>query len=143
MWSNRQEYWRQRGSSRISQHLIKKCFILKGKILHLYEDRKIKFNEEVVSSYLTDEDIILMTCNHIGDYGDFKGEDNFDTKGLQVDNHSGVPKFNFTNVDLLLGPTPHNTPLFVIRYICEKKVNRILADDGSTVNIPHLKIMKD
>ncbi|KAL0405771.1 UNVERIFIED_CONTAM: hypothetical protein Slati_3891000 [Sesamum latifolium] len=41
----------------------------------------------------------------------------------------------FTNEDLLLGSKPHNRPLFVVGYVREQKVNRILIDGGSAVNI--------
>ena len=43
----------------------------------------------------------------------------------------------------LLGSKPHNRPLFVCGYINEEKVNRILIDRGSAVNImPKLTIRK-
>jgi hypothetical protein len=44
-------------------------------------------------------------------------------------------KITFTDEDLLLGSKPHNRPFFVFDYIREEKVNRILIDDGSAVNI--------
>ncbi|KAK4400679.1 hypothetical protein Sango_1174000 [Sesamum angolense] len=49
----------------------------------------------------------------------------------------------FTNEDLLLGSKPHNRPLFVVGYVREQKVNRILIDGGSTVNILPLRILKE
>lgn len=49
----------------------------------------------------------------------------------------------FLNEDLLLGTKLHNHPLFVKCYIREQKVNRIIVDDGSVVNIMPLKTMKD
>ncbi|KAM2661173.1 hypothetical protein EV2_023515 [Malus domestica] len=42
---------------------------------------------------------------------------------------------HFTDEDLLLGSKPHNHPLFVSRYVKEHKVNRMLMDGGSTINI--------
>ncbi|KAM1845078.1 hypothetical protein ACFX13_019412 [Malus domestica] len=42
---------------------------------------------------------------------------------------------NFTNEDLLLGSKPHNRPLFVSGYVKEHKVNRMLVDGGSAINI--------
>lgn len=89
-----------------------------------------------------DEDFIQVICYHTGDGGDFEGEDNFDTMGLQVDNHFGTRKVSFIDDNLLLGSTPHNRPLFVTGYVCEQKVNRILVDDCSAVNILLLKAMK-
>ena len=41
----------------------------------------------------------------------------------------------FTDDDLLLGSKPHNHPLYVIGYIREQKVKRILVDGGSAINI--------
>ncbi|KAL0286808.1 UNVERIFIED_CONTAM: hypothetical protein Sangu_2720500 [Sesamum angustifolium] len=45
----------------------------------------------------------------------------------------------FTDEDLLLGSKPYNHPLFVR----EQKVNRILIDGGSAVNILPLRILKE
>ncbi|KAM2285939.1 hypothetical protein ACFX1S_038478 [Malus domestica] len=42
---------------------------------------------------------------------------------------------NFTDEDLLLGSKPHNHHLFVSGYVKEHKVNRMLVDDGSAINI--------
>ena len=52
-------------------------------------------------------------------------------------------KICFTDEDLLLRSKLHNQPLFVQGYINEQKVNRILIDDGSAVNILPFKILKD
>ncbi|KAL0457849.1 UNVERIFIED_CONTAM: hypothetical protein Slati_0412100, partial [Sesamum latifolium] len=49
----------------------------------------------------------------------------------------------FTDEDLLLGSKPHNRPLFVAGYVREQKVNMILIDGGSTVNILPLRILKE
>ncbi|KAA0026262.1 ty3-gypsy retrotransposon protein [Cucumis melo var. makuwa] len=42
---------------------------------------------------------------------------------------------NFSDEDLLLGSKLHNRPLYVSRYVREQKVDRILIDNGSVVNI--------
>ncbi|KAM2312471.1 hypothetical protein ACFXTH_022871 [Malus domestica] len=42
---------------------------------------------------------------------------------------------HFTNEDLLLGSKPHNHPIFVSVYVREHKVNRMLVDGGSAINI--------
>ncbi|KAM2064145.1 hypothetical protein PS2_027070 [Malus domestica] len=42
---------------------------------------------------------------------------------------------HFTNEDLLLGSKPHNRHLFVSGYVREHKVNRMLVDGGSAINI--------
>ncbi|KAL2941826.1 Sal-like protein 4 [Bienertia sinuspersici] len=41
----------------------------------------------------------------------------------------------FTDDDLVLGSKPHNRPLFMSGYIRKQRVNRILVDGGSAVNI--------
>ena len=45
------------------------------------------------------------------------------------------PDLNFTNEDLLLGFKPHNRPLYVSGNTREQKIDRILIDGGSAVNI--------
>ncbi|CAA0813575.1 Unknown protein, partial [Striga hermonthica] len=57
-----------------------------------------------------------------------------------VDNDSMMV---FTDEDLLLGSKPHNRPLFVAGYVQEQKVNRILIDGGSAVNILPLRTLKE
>ncbi|KAM2067495.1 hypothetical protein ACFX1T_043828 [Malus domestica] len=42
---------------------------------------------------------------------------------------------HFTDEDLLLGSKPHNRHLFIFGYLREHKVNRLLVDDGSAINI--------
>ncbi|KAL0423526.1 UNVERIFIED_CONTAM: hypothetical protein Sradi_0887400 [Sesamum radiatum] len=49
----------------------------------------------------------------------------------------------FTDEDLLLGSKPHNHPLFSVGYVLEQKVNRILIDGESAVNILPLRILKE
>lgn len=47
----------------------------------------------------------------------------------------------FTDEDLFLGSKPHNHPLYVSGYAREQKIDRILTDEGSTVNItPKIKM---
>lgn len=45
------------------------------------------------------------------------------------------PDLTFTDEDLLLGSKPHNRPLYVSGYTREQKIDRILIDGGSAVNI--------
>ncbi|KAM1718121.1 hypothetical protein ACFX11_025874 [Malus domestica] len=42
---------------------------------------------------------------------------------------------HFIDEDLLLGSKHHNRPLFVSGYVREYKVNRMLVDGGSSINI--------
>ncbi|XP_074277874.1 uncharacterized protein LOC141601485 [Silene latifolia] len=49
----------------------------------------------------------------------------------------------FSDEDLLLGSKPHNRPLYVSGYIRGQKVNRILIDGGSGVNLMPKATMKE
>ncbi|KAL0378519.1 UNVERIFIED_CONTAM: hypothetical protein Sradi_3157400 [Sesamum radiatum] len=49
---------------------------------------------------------------------------------------------SFTDEDLLLGSKSHNRPLFILGFIQEQRVNRILIDGGSAVNIMPKTTMK-
>ncbi|KAI3472363.1 hypothetical protein Pfo_031104 [Paulownia fortunei] len=48
---------------------------------------------------------------------------------------------DLTDEDFLFGSKPHNRPLFITGYTREQKVNRILIDGGSTVNILPLRTL--
>ncbi|KAM2431592.1 hypothetical protein EV2_019396 [Malus domestica] len=48
---------------------------------------------------------------------------------------------HFTDEDLLLGSKPYNRHLFVSGYVREHKVNRMLVDGGSAINIMPMSIM--
>ncbi|KAL3500164.1 hypothetical protein ACH5RR_039257 [Cinchona calisaya] len=49
----------------------------------------------------------------------------------------------FYDKNLLLGTKAHNRPLFINGYAREQKVNRILLNGGSAVNIMPLHAMKE
>jgi len=48
-----------------------------------------------------------------------------------------------TDDDPLLGPKPHNRPLFMLGFVKEQKVDCILVDGGSVVNIMPKSTMHD
>uniref|UniRef100_A0A7N2L0M9 RNA-directed DNA polymerase n=1 Tax=Quercus lobata TaxID=97700 RepID=A0A7N2L0M9_QUELO len=52
------------------------------------------------------------------------------------------PDLTFTDEDLLLGSKPHNRPLYVSGYAREQRIERILVDGGSAVNILPKMTMK-
>jgi hypothetical protein len=52
-------------------------------------------------------------------------------------------EITFTDDDLLLSSTLHNRSLFVAGYIQEQRVNRILLDGGSAVNIILLRLLRE
>ncbi|KAK4397454.1 hypothetical protein Sango_1582000 [Sesamum angolense] len=66
----------------------------------------------------------------------FKNEHSSDTDEC-------MSTITFTDEDLFLGSKPHNRPLFIAEYVREHKVNRILIDGGSAVNILPLRILKE
>ncbi|KAL0455087.1 UNVERIFIED_CONTAM: Transposon Tf2-12 polyprotein, partial [Sesamum latifolium] len=70
-------------------------------------------------------------------------EDEVLEKEDSSDTDDCMSTITFTDEDLLLGSKPHNRPLFVAGYVREQKVNRILIDGGSAVNILPLRILKE
>ncbi|KAL0401720.1 UNVERIFIED_CONTAM: hypothetical protein Slati_4201900 [Sesamum latifolium] len=62
---------------------------------------------------------------------------------MEIFDEESMSAMTFTDEDLLLGSKSHNRPLFVTCYAREQKVNRILIDGGSAVNILPLRTMKE
>ena len=87
-----------------------------------------------------DESLMLITCYHID--GDVQNKDNIDKLAFEASQSSTI-RISFADKDLLLGFTSHNWPVFMVGYIREQRVNRILIDDGSSVNILLLNTMKE
>lgn len=54
-----------------------------------------------------------------------------------------MSNITFSDKNLLLGSTPHNRPLFIAGYAREQRINRMLLDGGSVVNILPLRAMKE
>ncbi|KAH0714900.1 hypothetical protein KY284_007805 [Solanum tuberosum] len=54
-----------------------------------------------------------------------------------------MAKSTFSDDDLLFGDTFHNCPLFMVGFAREKRVNRILVDGGSGINILLIRTMKE
>ena len=52
----------------------------------------------------------------------------------------GAPAIKFSEKDLLLGTKEHNRPLYVTRFSNGTRINRILVDQGSSINLMILKI---
>ena len=102
--------------------------------------RKLITLNEYMPEEFRDESLVPMTCYHID--GDVENEDSIDKLAFEA-SQSSTTRIGFVDEDLLLGSTPHNRPLFVVGYICEQRVNRILIDDGSAVNILPLNIMTE
>ncbi|KAL0385780.1 UNVERIFIED_CONTAM: hypothetical protein Sradi_2972300 [Sesamum radiatum] len=85
---------------------------------------------------------IKDSCN--AEHGDdtTSNEDTLLEKEDSSDADDYISTITFSDEDLLLSFNPHNRPLFVVRYVLEQKVNRILIDEGSTVNILPLRTLK-
>ncbi|KAL0302096.1 UNVERIFIED_CONTAM: hypothetical protein Sangu_2501200 [Sesamum angustifolium] len=83
------------------------------------------------------------SCNATHGDNITSNEDTLFGKEDSSDTDDCMSTITFTDDDLLLGSKPHNRPLFVAGYVREQKVNRILIDGGSTVNILPLRILKE
>ena len=68
---------------------------------------------------------------------------NEESRVLTSNEEVNVTSITFASENLLLRSTPHNRPLFVTGYAKEQKVNKILIDGGSAINILPLKILKE
>ncbi|KAL0349907.1 UNVERIFIED_CONTAM: hypothetical protein Sradi_4139900 [Sesamum radiatum] len=83
------------------------------------------------------------SCNATHGDNITSNEDTLFEKEDSSDTDDCMSTITFTDEDLLLGSKPHNRPLFVAGYVREQKVNRILIDGGSAVNILPLRILKE
>ncbi|KAH0642361.1 hypothetical protein KY290_033954 [Solanum tuberosum] len=57
--------------------------------------------------------------------------------------HACDTKITFTANELLFGETLHNRPLYMVGHVLEKKINRVLIDEGSGVNILPIHTLKE
>ncbi|KAH0636173.1 hypothetical protein KY290_038328 [Solanum tuberosum] len=57
--------------------------------------------------------------------------------------HTCDTKITFTYNDLLFGETLHNRPLYIVGHVPDKKINIILIDEGSGVNILPIHTLKE
>ncbi|KAL0433619.1 UNVERIFIED_CONTAM: hypothetical protein Slati_2696200 [Sesamum latifolium] len=125
---------------RLVGHAIQDCFVFKNKVMQLARQGKISLEEDSAAA-----NVIMIKSGYINSnknscnimHGDelLEKEDSSDTDDC-------MSTITFTDEDLLLESKPHNRPLFVAdMYV--KKVNRILIDGGSAVNILPLRILKE
>ncbi|KAL0413001.1 UNVERIFIED_CONTAM: hypothetical protein Sradi_1501800 [Sesamum radiatum] len=129
---------------RLVGHAIQDCFVFKDKVMQLARQGKISLEEDseetnvvtIKNRYFNNNEDACNTTH---------GDDTEDTlleKEDSTDADDCMSTITFTDEDLLLGSKPHNRPLFVAGYVREQKVNRILIDGGSAVNILPLRILK-
>ncbi|XP_012849590.1 PREDICTED: uncharacterized protein LOC105969382 [Erythranthe guttata] len=145
---------------RLVGHAIHDCFVFKDKIMQLTRQGKISLEEIsantnfIVSSFESldmtttnvhegDDDHVNISCNtiiekEIAASGTTPSSNEVCTVIVKC-----MSTMTFADEDLLLGSKPHNRPLFVAGYAREQKVNRILIDGGSAVNILPLHTLKE
>ncbi|KAL0396390.1 UNVERIFIED_CONTAM: hypothetical protein Scaly_0087400 [Sesamum calycinum] len=114
--------------------------------MQLARQGKISLEEDSAAT-----NVITIESEHVNNkdscnatHGDniTSNEDTLFEKEDSSDTDDCMSTITFTD-DLLLGSKPHNRPLFVAGYVREQKVNRILIDGGSAVNILPLRILKE
>ncbi|KAL0379306.1 UNVERIFIED_CONTAM: hypothetical protein Sradi_3236100 [Sesamum radiatum] len=126
-------------------HTIQDCFVFKDKVMQLARQGKISLEED------SEETNVVTIKNRYFNANEdacntTHGDDTEDTLLEKEDSSDAVDcmsTITFTDEDLLLGSKPHNRPLFVAGYVREQKVNRILIDGGSAVNILPLRILME
>ncbi|KAL0423942.1 UNVERIFIED_CONTAM: hypothetical protein Sradi_0929000 [Sesamum radiatum] len=133
---------------RLVGHAIQDCFVFKDKVMQLARQGKISLEEDSATT-----NVITIESEHVNGnkdscnttHGDniTSNEDTLFEKEDSSDTDDCMSTITFTDEDLLLGSKPHNRPLFVAGYVREQKVNRILIDGGSAVNILPLRILKE
>ncbi|XP_070039298.1 uncharacterized protein [Nicotiana tomentosiformis] len=93
--------------------------------------------------------VVRLFCCHAG-----KGEENSDDLPLAPSSEKlieSIPqevnaceeKVTFTNDDLILGDTPHNCPVYLVGYMHDERVNQILFNGGSSMNILPIRTVKE
>ncbi|KAL0352212.1 UNVERIFIED_CONTAM: hypothetical protein Scaly_1609900 [Sesamum calycinum] len=121
-------------------HAIQDCFVFKDKVMQLARQGKISLEEDPAATNATTiesghVDNNKDSCNSMHGNNITSNEDTLFEKEDSSNADDCMSTITFTDEDLLLGSKPHNRPLFVAGYVCEQKVNRILIDEGSSVNI--------
>ncbi|KAL0368035.1 UNVERIFIED_CONTAM: hypothetical protein Scaly_1022400 [Sesamum calycinum] len=125
---------------RLVGQTIQDCFVFKDKVMQLVRQGKISLEEDsTATNAITIEsrhvDGNKDSCNAMHGDNITSNEDTLFEKKGSSDDDDCMSTITFTDEDLLLGSKPHNRPLFVAGYVCEQKVNRMLIDGGSIVNI--------
>ncbi|KAL0405353.1 UNVERIFIED_CONTAM: hypothetical protein Slati_3849200 [Sesamum latifolium] len=133
---------------RLVGHSIQDCFVFKDKVMQLARQGKISLEEDsaatnaitIKSQYF---DGNKDSCNDVHGDDTTSNEDALLKKKDSFHADDCMTSITFIDEDLLLGSRPHNRPLFMAGYAREQKVNRILIDGGSVVNILPLRTLKE
>ncbi|KAL0411451.1 UNVERIFIED_CONTAM: hypothetical protein Slati_3734800 [Sesamum latifolium] len=125
-------------------HAIQDCFVFKDKVMQLARQGKLSLEEDsaaanLVSTKCGSLDGKKASCNAMHTIN----EDGLIEKKYYSNANECMSTITFTDEDLFLGSKPHNRPLFVAGYAREQKVNMILIDGGSVVNILLLRTLKE
>ncbi|KAL0328113.1 UNVERIFIED_CONTAM: hypothetical protein Scaly_2243900 [Sesamum calycinum] len=122
--------------------------MFKDKVMQLARQGKISLEEDSVAT-----NAIRIESGHVDGkkdscnpmHGDniTSNEDTLLEKEDSSEADDCMSTITFTDEDLLLGSKPHNRPLFFDGYVHEQKVNKILIEGGSVVNILPLRILKE
>ncbi|KAK4383242.1 Transposon Tf2-12 polyprotein [Sesamum angolense] len=122
--------------------------MFKDKVMQLARQCKISLEEDSATT-----NAIIIESGHVNGnkdscnamHGDniTSNEDTLFEKKDSFDVDDCMSTINFIDEDLFLWSKPHNRTLFVAGYVHEQKVNRILIDGGSAVNILPLRILKE
>ncbi|KAL0301549.1 UNVERIFIED_CONTAM: hypothetical protein Sradi_6431700 [Sesamum radiatum] len=122
--------------------------MFKDKVMQLARQGKISLEEDSAAT-----NAIRIESGHVDGkkdscnpmHGDniTSNEDTLLEKEDSCEADDCMSTITFTNEDLLLGSKPHNRPLFFDGYVHEQKVNKILIEEGSVVNILPLRILKE
>ncbi|KAL0392875.1 UNVERIFIED_CONTAM: hypothetical protein Sradi_2510300 [Sesamum radiatum] len=129
-------------------HTIQDCFMFKDKVMQLARQGKISLEEDsattnaitIESGHFNDN---KDSCNVVHGDNTTSNEDTLFKKKEFFNADDCMSTISFTDEDLLLGSKPHNRSLFIAGYVHEQKVNGILIDGGSAVNILPLRILKE
>ncbi|PIN20262.1 hypothetical protein CDL12_07045 [Handroanthus impetiginosus] len=127
---------------RVVSHPIEKCFVFKDKIMALAKEGKIVLDiEDVADANLVS---VMVTQSTLKEILEHEVKRTYTISCEEESPHSVLccTTITFSDEDLLLGSKPHNRPFFVSGFMQEQKVNRILIDGGSAVNIMPKSIMK-
>ncbi|XP_012847096.1 PREDICTED: uncharacterized protein LOC105967079 [Erythranthe guttata] len=145
---------------RLVGHPIHDCFVFKDKVMQLARQGKISLEEIsattnfIVTTFESldmtttnvhrgDDDCINISCNAIIEKETAASGTTPSPNEVCTVIGKCMSTMTFADEDLLLGSKPHNRPLFVAGYAREQKVNRILIDGGSAVNILPLQTLKE
>ncbi|KAL0462593.1 UNVERIFIED_CONTAM: hypothetical protein Slati_0146900 [Sesamum latifolium] len=125
-------------------HVIQDCFVFKDKVMQLARKGKISLEEDSTAAILVStkcgslnsKKASCNTTNTINEDGLLENKDSSNANEC-------MSTITLTDKNLLLESKPHNRPLFVAGYAREQKVNIILIDEGSAVNILPLRTLKE